>query len=355
MSEVVKNTLRRLYYNLEEPSAYSSSDRLYKHAKSFHPSLSRKTVDEWLQSQDAYTMHRKARRKLSSEPRVHVKHIDDQWCIDLCDMSNIEEFNSGHRCILTCIDVLSKYAWACGVKKKSGKQVADAMSKIFNSTDRSPKRIESDKGTEFYNRHFQNVLTESNIEHFSSNSRHKASVVERFNRTLKQLLYRSFTARNSYNWTGILEFALKTYNNRYHRSIKTTPSKVTRANETLIYRRLYRKQPRPGKKYTVGQLVRISKVKRTFEKGYLPNYTEEVFKISEVHRGLPNRYVLTDLMDETLTGKFVSDEITPVRKNSENLWKIDKVIRRDSRGRYFVKWRGFPTKFNSWVDDIILQ
>lgn len=351
---MVEATLNRLYYSLSQPTALSSAQRIYKEVKKRHAEITYSDVEKWLQNQDAYTLHRRARRKLSAEPRVHVRHIDEQWCIDLCDMVDVAKDNGGYRYILTCIDVLSKYAWAEPTKTKNANAVADAMQKILKSTSRQPMRIESDKGKEFHNSVFSTMLKSLGIHHFSTNSRHKASVVERFNRTLKQLLYRSFTATNTNKWVNVLQDALATYNGRIHRSIGMAPSSVNIRNEKLIYRRLYKKKPPAGKLLKKGQLVRLSKIRRTFEKGYLPSFTEEVFKIDRVITGRPHRYELIDLMNEKVEGKFVSEELTPVIKNANDVWRIEKVISRDNQGRFFVKWKGFPDKFNSWVNDIIL-
>jgi transposase InsO family protein len=353
---MVEATLEKLYYSLDEPSALSGINRLYTAARKLHPQLQRTDVEKWLEKQDTYTLHKPARRKLRTEPRVFVKHIDDQWGIDLCEMGNIARFNDGQRYILTCIDILSKYAWAVPVKSKDGSSVKNAFSEILKSTSRRPKRVESDKGKEFYNAPFQRLLQEHGIAHFSSNSRHKCSVVERFNRTLKSLLYKHFAAGNTYNWISILENVLGIYNNRYHRSIKTAPANVSRQNEAAIHRVLYKQKPKSGRLLKIDQLVRISKVKKIFEKGYLPNYTEEVFKINKVHdKRAPHRYELEDLLGEQIEGKFVSDELSLVRKDEADMWKIEKVLKRDRNGRYFVKWYGFPDKFNSWVDQIQLQ
>jgi transposase InsO family protein len=353
---MVEATLDKQYYSLDEPSALSGINRLYTAARKLHPQLLRSDVEKWLEKQDTYTLHKPARRKLRAEPRVFVKHIDDQWCIDLCEMGNIARFNDGQRYILTCIDVLSKYAWAVPVKSKNGTSVKDAFGEILHSTERRPKRVESDKGKEFYNAPFQGLLHEHGIAHFSSNSRHKSSVVERFNRTLKNLLYKHFAAGNTHKWINTLDKVLGVYNNRYHRSIKTSPAKVSRHNEAIIHRVLYNRKPKPGRLLRVDQLVRISKVKRIFEKGYLPNYTEEVFKICKVHdKRAPLRYELEDLLGEKIEGKFVSDELSPVRKDETDMWKIEKVLKRDRNGRYLVKWYGFPEKFNSWVDEIQVQ
>lgn len=342
--------MKYLYYH--GPSAYSSVQRLYKYARRIKPQIRIKDVEKWLRSQDAYTLHRPANRRLRAEPRVYVKGIDRQWAMDLCDMTKIERFNENMKYILTCIDVFSKFAWAVPLKNKSATAVSDAFRTILGETNRRPRRIETDKGKEFYNVQFRRVCNDIGAHHFSSNSRHKSAVVERFNRTLKEILYKMFTHNRNVNWVNNLSSALTIYNNRYHRSIKMAPSEVNAGNQAQVYNNLFAKKPRQGKIYEKGQLVRISKIKMTFEKGYLPRYTEEVFRISEVHLGRPNRYTLEDLMGELIEGKFVAEEITPVSKGDDDLWLVEKVIKRDRAGRLFVKWLGFPPKFNSWVDSI---
>jgi transposase InsO family protein len=349
---MVDATLNRLYYSLNEPTALSGVQRLYRKAKTIHPALKLERVKKWLQGQDAYTLHRPANRKLKAEPRVFVRHIDDQWAIDLCDMGNIAKYNRGIRYMLTCIDVFSKYAWAVPVATKDGRTVTEAMQTVLENTTRRPKRIESDRGKEFYNRPFRKLLDDNGIHLFSTTSRHKSATVERFNRTLKTLLYRAFRANDTLTWLDMLHEVLNVYNKRYHRSIKRAPADVSASNAQAVFSTLYSKKPRPGARYKEGLLVRISKVKRIFDKGYLPNYTEEVFKIVKVYQRRPYQYELADLMDEKIDGKFVAEELTPVRKDADSVWKIEKVLKRDRGGRYFVKWLGFPSKFNSWLDSI---
>ena len=354
-------TLHDMYYTPGLPTTYGSVARLWNAAKRVNKKLSRDDVKNWLLAQDTYTLHRKARRKLSAEPRVYVGGIDEQWAMDLCDVSNISEHNDGHNFILTVIDVFSKWADAEPIKRKSGPQVTAALEEVFSRTDRRPQRIETDLGKEFYNTHFSNLCKRSDIHHFSTNSSHKASVVERFNRSLKELMYKRFSADNTYKWLDVLPKLLKTYNTRFHRSIGRSPNSVTSANEDEVYRKLYKKKKRDrwGKLYKVGDLVRISRKRHVFEKGYLPQFTEEIFKVVKVisnHR--PYRYELEDLMGEKIAGRFASEELQKTIKDPDNLWKIEKVIRKVKRrdgDHYYVKWRGFPTKFNSLVraEDIV--
>ena len=347
--------LHQLYYTPGKPSSYSGAQRLWTTAKRINNKITKKQVVKWLQAQDTYTLHKPARKRIKAEPRVHVSHIDEQWCMDLCDVTNVSQHNDGCNFILTVIDVLSKMADAEPVPRKTGVNTTRALEAIFNRTQRRPQRIESDKGKEFFNADFARTCHREGIHHFATNSRHKASVAERFNRSLKDLMYKHFTATNSYRWIDVLPQLLETYNGRYHRSIGRSPDDVNANNEDEVYRHLYNKRPKPGIKYAVGDYVRISKTKHVFEKGYLPNYTEEVFKIVKViSNHTPHRYELEDMAGEAIVGRFAPDEIQKVIKDPDSMWKIDRIIRRVKRRdgiNYFVKWRGFPDKFNSFVHE----
>lgn len=284
-------------------------------------------------------------------PRVFVRNIDEQWEADLCDMSKTAKVNDGYKFILTVIDVLSKYAWAQPVKNKTAVEVKDAMKTILMLSNRVPKRLHTDQGTEFYNHRMKSLLKKYGIVHFSSNSANKACVVERFNRTIKSLIYKHFTASQTYRWKEMLQSFMKSYNERFHRSIKMAPKEVSKLTVNEALSNLYpnrRKRTLKGRQYKPGDLVRISRVKGKFEKGYLPSFSEEIFKVMSVHRGNPTRYSLEDLLAEKIEGKFAPDELTRVRKDINGVWKVEKIIY-SRNGRHFVKWSGFPAKFNSWV------
>ena len=124
--------------------------------------------------------------------------IDEQWVADLIEGINIAKSNRGDRYLLTVVDVFSKYAWVEPVKIKTGKDVTTAFEKILKrSQGRQPQNLQTDDGKVFYIKHFQTLLKGKNIHHFSTSGDTKASVVERFNRTLKERLYRYFTVKNT--------------------------------------------------------------------------------------------------------------------------------------------------------------
>ena len=202
---------------------------------------------------------------------------------------------------------------------------------------------------------FQKFLREENIDFFTVNSGLKASVVERFNRTFKNKMYKYFTAKNTLTCIDVLSRLVKSYNNTYHRSIKMKPSQVTKTNEAKVWDTLYGSdvQKRVRFKFQVGDRVRISKVKRIFEKSYLPNFTEELFTVyKRFARQLPV-YKLKDDTGEILDGTFYEPELQKIIKN-DDIYRVEKVIRKRKRKgvtEYFVKWKGYQDKFNSWVPE----
>ena len=170
---------------------------------------------------------------------------------------------------------------------KTGVALVKAFEKILKQGRRHPNRLQTDRGKEFYNRTFQRWLDEQDIHHFSTEGDAKASVVERFNRTLKERLYRYFTAANTLRFDDVLPELVQGYSATRHRSIGMAPQDVTWDNEEAVWKRLYGqhvKAKRPKAKFNVGDRVRLNKIHRTFEKGYLPGWTEEVFV---VHRVIP--------------------------------------------------------------------
>ena len=181
------------YYNVVAPASYGGLSK-------FKPKgYTKKEVREWLQSQDTYTLHKPTRRRFPRR-QVVVYGIDHQWQADLVDLAKLSSYNKGFKYLLTCIDVLSRYAWVVPLKDKTGKTLKDAFQVIFKS-GRRPIRLQTDKGTEFTNR----VLKEHDVHFFTTyNEETKASIVERFNRTLKTKMWKYFTHRETLTYVEVL-------------------------------------------------------------------------------------------------------------------------------------------------------
>jgi len=175
----VKNLLTKLYYSISEGGSLGSAENLFLAAKKKHPKITRRQFQDWLSMQDVYTLHKPVRKPFKRN-RVIVGGIDQQWQMDLIDTQSIKKYNNNFNYILTCIDILSKFAWAIAIKDKTGQSLVDAVKKILKS-GRKPLKLQTNQGREFTNRVFQKFLKDENISFFSTfNADTKASVVERF-------------------------------------------------------------------------------------------------------------------------------------------------------------------------------
>ena len=216
---------------------------------------------------------------------------------------------------------------------------------------RQPNRLQTDRGTEFYNRTFQRWVKDHGMDLFSTEGDAKSAVVERFNRTLKERLYWYFTAANTLRFDDVLPQLVQGYNVTRHRSIGMAPRNVTRENEEAVGKRLYEKwlkAKRPPPKFKVGDRVRLNKIHRTFEKGYLPGGTEEVFVVHRVVPGVVPTYKIREWDDTPVQGTFYDADLQKVHVSDQALLRIEKVLTRQ-KDRLLVKWKGRPDKYNSWI------
>ena len=147
---------------------------------------------------------------------------------------------------------------------------------------------------------------------------------------------------------------VQSYNHSYHRSTKRTPAEVDENNQEDVWQTLYgqpTKQKSKKHKLKVGDRVRISKARRTFKKGYLPSWSEELFTISRVKTTNPTTYVLKDDHGDELVGSFYHQEIQKV--GAKDIYRIETILKQrpaPNGGReYLVKWFGYPVSFNSWI------
>lgn len=284
------NSIKKLYTNPTKAGSFSGINNFKKANKKFKA----KDVKTALSQIESYTLHKKINRNFVRN-KTFVPGIDDTWQIDLIDVSKLKnkKFKQYFNFMFTCIDCFSKKAWAIPIINKTASNCMKALEEIIKKSGRNPKRIYSDEGKEFLGS-FQKYLKENKIQQIFTKSKHKASIVERFNRTLKDRLYRVFTHQKNTNYVLILDNVLESYNNSYHRSIKTSPNLVTLKNEETVFKNLYSsifsKDNPLIIKYKVGSYVRKAITKKLFEKGYTPNWSKEIYIITNVIPKNPVKY-----------------------------------------------------------------
>lgn len=291
-------------------------------------------------------LHKNVQRNFKRR-RVILKGLNDLFQADLVEMIPYAKENGGYKYILTVIDAFSKRAWAVPVKSKSGNDVTTAMSIVFQNKT-IPKNLQTDNGKEFYNKEFSSLMKKYHVNHYSTYSVIKAGIVERFNRTLKSMMWKEFSFQGSYKWIDILDNLILKYNNTKHRTTGLKPIAVTEKHENKLLNTIYNRiKIAAAARYKVGQFVRISKYKSIFEKGYHPSWTTEIFKIVKIQSTAPITYLLQDENGQDIAGGFYEHEIQ--RTKYPGIYLIEKILRKN-KNRYYVKWLGFNDTFNSYIN-----
>ena len=296
--------LKKFYLNPKFPGSYSGAYKFYQEVKNIHPKVTLKKVNEFLKSQDAYTLHKrtrkpKFRRTLVFKPR-------DLWQIDLLDMQKYSKENDGYRYICVIIDCFSRYVWVKPLKNKTGKATVKALALLL--MNERPKLIQADQGTEFFNRDVKRMLEAFGPKLYHTYTDKKAAIVERVQRTLRGRLGRLFTKRGNFKWIDKIDDIVTAYNNTHHSSIKMKPADVDEEHIANIF---FNSLPNLKKtiKFSNGDRVRILIKKNQFAKEFEKSWSEEIFKIKRIQNTNPITYLIEDLDGEDIIGGFYTEEL----------------------------------------------
>ena len=364
-----KDRLNTIYFKPRNPAAFAGPIKLHKILQREGYTVGVHRIRQWLQDQDAYSLQKPVRRKFKRN-RVITIGIDDLWDADLTDVSNLKKDNDNIHFLLIAIDVFSRYLWVVALKDKTHTSIIDGFKSIFD-LGRMPNRIRTDKGSEFRNRWVKAFFTKSDVKHYVTHNETKANYAERVIRTLKALMYRYFTYKQTYKYIDIhvLQDLVYNYNHSPHRSLNgKTPADINKENETKVWNELYIdtlipkpkrkrsiKKRKPHKKYKFkkGDYVRITHIKHPFDRDYQEKWTEEIFIVKSRYyrQGIPI-YTLTDYSKDAIEGTFYQNELQKVNKNRDDLWRVDQILKkrkRKGKEELYVSFVGWPKKFNMWL------
>ncbi len=272
-------------------------------------------------------------------------------------MTPHDKENDGYGYFLLVIDVFSEYVWTFPVKRVGGKEATESFRKLLDR-GRRPEKLRSDKGSEFKSVQFQKLLKERGIEHFYALNETKAAVAERAIKTIKSRLARYRTKKQTNRWIDVLDSVTRSYNNTYHRSIKKSPASVKAKDEAEIWRTRYETVPKSKRgtsksatkyRFKVGDKVRISHLRRPFQREYDERWTLEYFLVIErgKKQGIPF-YGIEDLLGDQVEGTFYGNELGKINVDEDAVFRIEKVVRR-RKNEAMVRWTGWPSKFDSWI------
>ena len=229
---LAEQELTAIYY---DPSAgYQSAERLYQKARERNLGVSRRAVKDWLKTQDTYTRYKSVVRKHNYQ-KTFVKDLADQVQLDLVDVGKYGSKSRGYRWILSAVEILSRYAFAFPVYRKDGEKMKKAVDLLLEKfKERFGKYrnfVQFDEGKEFYNVGARNLLKSHDVNYFSTQSYKKTTVVERFNRTLKGMMWKYFYSKGTYAWIDVLDELVENYNTTRHGSTLMKPLDVNSSNK----------------------------------------------------------------------------------------------------------------------------
>ena len=355
----VDQILKEVYYDPANKDSFSSVAKLYKAVKARGVTL--KQVKEWLRKQDTYTLYKKVSR-VTPSTQIIPTGLDDQWEIDLFHMESLARYNSGIRYGLLAIDTFSRYVFVRGLKSKKSEEVTNAFLDIM-ATGRQPKKIKSDLGSEFRASVFQDMLKSHDIKHFFSYTSRKACFAERAIKTIKGKIFKYISSIQNYKYIDKLQDIVSAYNKSVHSSTGYAPVDVTKDNEHEVRLQAYfARKKRSGKKayvrrpfkFKVGDTVRVSYTKGTFDREYQERWSHELFTVERRYRrhdSVPV-YVLKDWHGVSIKGGFSEGELQSVSVDVNTRYKIGKILKRRTVNRekqIYASWLGWPKSFDSWI------
>ena len=244
--------------------------------------------------------------------QIQTHYKDECWSIDLIDCSSLSKYNKNFKFIFTIIDNRAKYALTIPLTDKSGKSTTTAFKKLNEKEKRKPQKVWSDRGKEFYNQTFLHFLKKQNIQIYSTHSDLKAVFVERFNRTLLDLIKEPMYIEGKGNWMNHLDAALQKYNNRVHGTtkmasfeesfIKPIPNLIPNNHNNIHNNKV--------PKFHVGDFVRVPDKRSVYSKCHTTNWNREFFKIHKINSTNPVTYTLEDENGEIIQGKYYEQELS---------------------------------------------
>lgn len=362
LSAEVERSLYDLYYNRKY---MFGRDKLYKFAVSEGIKVSRRGVMEWLREQQVHQLFHPT-NKTKDITRTVLNKPHKQIAIDLIDMSN-KEFKK-MKYILTAIDLFSKKAYAKAIPDKTGKVVANAMQSIIKTQIHQISSIRSDKGSEFISAEFKKMLEKHNIKQVLSlpSKPQSNGGIERFNKTLQQLLSKAMKVDQSEDWPKYLPKVVDVYNNVQHSITKQVPNELDKGSaETVKEAHTKIKQNATNKRQStkvvlkVGDKVRIkldSDDPVKFNSG--ESWSRKLYKISKI---MKPKSILSSPSFRIADGKnlvpkvfYVNDllYVPRVRNiiNEPQKYEILRLVRplyHDGKPAYEVKWKGYSSAENT--------
>lgn len=319
--------------------------------------------EKFLNSKDSYTLHKVTPKKFKRRPFL-VKGPGITIACDVAYMIHYQKDNDGYKYLLVFIDIFSRYLSVYPLKSIKSKDVIPNLKHFFNNSIYKYSKILTDEGKEFTSKSIIELLDKIDVcAYHTFNREIKAAHVERVIRTLKMKISRYITEFNSERYIDVLPTIVDAYNHTNHRGLgNKTPVDVHLITNwekiTNSFKQMYKKERKQNSKsftnmLSVGEHVRISLTRKTFDKESNIRNTREIFKIDKINETYPVTYSLVDLENKKIEGSFYKQELIVVQNSGK--YRVEVLKTRKKRGiiEYLVKYIDYPSSKTEWVKQLV--
>ena len=271
--------MEQVYEKYKYPSAF----KFYRIMKKKDPTIKFEDIDQFVKSQKSYQLHKKQTQKIQGH--IIAYHENALWFMDLLDMSNYSRQNKGYKWILLAIDTFTRKAYAEALKNKTKFEVKHGFEKIYKDSGKI-KLIITDSGNEFLNKPIQDLFKELKIRHGTVDigDHHALGLIDRLSRTIKEMMFKDFTEKNTVKWIDTLQDTISAYNERPHSGILNyAPNEVNndKIKSELVELNLEKSMP-VEHNFKIGELVRKKLKRPIFTKGYKQIWSNRTYTIKNI-------------------------------------------------------------------------
>jgi len=323
MKDTNINEIIKTYYDISLGAL--SIDKTYQILK---PRYSKKYIKDVI-NKHSETQQIKD-KKINKSEYIPIVATPGSYMCDLTFYDQYKKVNKGYGILLTIININTRYAYVYPLKNKNIKSIIEAFTDAITKIG-DMKLLESDKGSEWISKQFQILMKDNNIHHIvinKDNSHNSMAIIERFNRTIREMIDKYMIAYKTHTFIDVLDQLVDNYNNSYHRGIKMKPVNMTNIDESKNYQNKLEIKSNifinQDNQFNIGDKVRILKNKGTFSKGQSTYYAKQIYTI--ITKEYNSFIVRSNNGKEKKVQPFMIKKVTDIIDNPF-IKKSDKTIK----------------------------